>query len=77
MQNPNLDTEWNDVLRKHGIIPKKDNAITEDQLIGLMTDTIDQYEEKQKNAQSVEAYTNEQLNEAEDDIDENILFQIR
>ncbi|CEL52277.1 hypothetical protein RSOLAG1IB_00817 [Rhizoctonia solani AG-1 IB] len=23
MQNPNEDTEWNDILRKHGIIPER------------------------------------------------------
>ena len=26
MQNPNEDTEWNDVLRKKGIIPEKVNS---------------------------------------------------
>lgn len=28
MQNPNEDTEWNDVLRAKGILPPKDNELT-------------------------------------------------
>lgn len=34
MQNPNEDTEWNDVLRAKGILPPKEDAtITEDAVI--------------------------------------------
>lgn len=77
MQDQNLDTEWNDVLRKHGIIPKKEKEITEDQLISLMTDSIEKYEEKQKNGPNIESYTLDQLNEVEDDINDDILAKIR
>jgi len=27
LQNQNEDTEWNDVLRKHGIIPQKEKEV--------------------------------------------------
>ena len=35
MQNPNEDTQWNDVLRSKGILPPKQTeaAITEDALV--------------------------------------------
>ena len=42
MQDPNADTEWNDALRRHGILPekKKEAEITEDDLIKMVDDTI-------------------------------------
>lgn len=42
-QDPNEDTEWNDVLRRKGIIPekKKEQEITEDQIVNLLENTID------------------------------------
>ena len=38
MQDPNEDTEWNDVLRAKGIIPDKpkENEISEDKFESLM-----------------------------------------
>ena len=34
MQNPNEDTQWNDVLRAKGIIPAKEEAtISEDTVV--------------------------------------------
>ena len=43
-QDPNEDTEWNDILRAKGIIPekKKDAEITEDQIVQMMENTIDE-----------------------------------
>lgn len=42
-QDPNEDTEWNDILRRKGIIPeKKDKEITEDQIVDILESTIDQ-----------------------------------
>lgn len=43
-QDPNEDTEWNDVLRRKGIIPekKKEQEITEDQIVNLLENTIDE-----------------------------------
>ena len=42
MQDPNEDTEWNDVLRAKGIIPEKpkENEIGEDEIIAMMEKTI-------------------------------------
>ncbi len=38
MQNPNEDTQWNDVLRSKGILPPKQTeaAITEDALVQVV-----------------------------------------
>ena len=42
MQNPNEDTEWNDVLRKKGIIPQKEKEaeITEDQIQEMVDEVL-------------------------------------
>ena len=42
MQNPNEDTEWNDVLRAKGIIPEKpkEAEVTEEQLLAMVEQTI-------------------------------------
>ena len=44
MQNPNEDTEWNDVLRAKGILPPKpkEAEINEDDLVQMLEDTIKQ-----------------------------------
>jgi len=43
-QDPNEDTEWNDILRRKGIIPekKKEQEITEEQIVNLLENTIDE-----------------------------------
>ena len=42
MQDPNEDTEWNDVLRSKGIIPEKpkEKEISEDEIIAMMDKAI-------------------------------------
>ncbi len=42
IQNPNDDTEWNDVLRAKGIIPPKpvEKEITEDEIVKMLEGTI-------------------------------------
>ena len=49
MQNPNEDTEWNDVLRAKGILPAKpkEAEVTEEDLIAMVEKTI-----KQKSVQN-------------------------
>jgi hypothetical protein len=43
MQDPNEDTEWNDALRAKGIIPpKKEKEITEDQIVSMLEQTIEE-----------------------------------
>ena len=42
MQDPNEDTQWNDVLRAKGIIPEKpkEKEVNEDEIIAMMEKTI-------------------------------------
>jgi hypothetical protein len=43
MQDPNEDTEWNDVLRAKGILPPKEKKdITEDDIVSMLEQTIQQ-----------------------------------
>lgn len=74
MQNPNLDTEWNDALRRHGILPeKREVEITQDQIESVVDNVIKQRtEEKPLNVLSLD-----ELDEKEDDEDDAILQQIR
>jgi hypothetical protein len=42
-QDPNADTEWNDILRSKGILPpKEENGITEEDLVHMVEQTIDE-----------------------------------
>eukprot|EP00794_Sanderia_malayensis_P011781 gene11781-13001_t len=74
MQDPNADTEWNDALRKHGILPKKKEVeITEDQIENMIDDVVKQKTEgKQLHDMNLD-----ELAEMEDDEDDRILEQIR
>jgi hypothetical protein len=40
MQDPNEDTEWNDILRKKGIIPPKEKTVDEADVAAMMEATI-------------------------------------
>ncbi len=42
LQDPNADTEWNDVLRSKGIIPQKENEVSEDDIVQMLESTIQQ-----------------------------------
>jgi hypothetical protein len=43
IEDPNEDTEWNDALRAKGIIPpKKEKEITEDQIVSMLEQTIEE-----------------------------------
>jgi hypothetical protein len=67
MQDPNQDTEWNDVLRAKGIIPAKDTLeVTEQDLVNMVEAAIEQ---KSKGKDMSEMKLNE-LNELEDELDE-------
>lgn len=75
MQNPNEDTQWNDALRRHGILPEKEGEVTEDQLIDLLEETV-----QKKTGNVVKAYedmTLDELEELEDEEDERVLLQYR
>ena len=42
-QDPNADTEWNDVLRAKGILPpKEETELTEDDIVSMVENTIEQ-----------------------------------
>ena len=40
LQNPNEDTQWNDILRAKGIIPEKEATVTEDQIETMVDQAI-------------------------------------
>lgn len=67
MQDPNADTEWNDVLRQKGILPpKEEKEISEDDVINMVEQTI----EAKAKGKSFDDMTLDELNEKEDEIDE-------
>jgi hypothetical protein len=75
MQDPNEDTEWNDILRKKGIIgPKqKEPEITEEQIQAMIDDTIRQ----KMGGKLKEEMDLDELDELEDDEDEEMMRQLR
>ncbi|XP_072029678.1 phosducin-like protein 3 [Amphiura filiformis] len=73
MQDPNEDTEWNDILRAKGIIPPKEAEITEDDVVNMMEQTI----QEKSHGKAMENMNLDELDELEDDEDEEILAQYR
>ena len=75
MQDPNEDTEWNDVLRAKGIIPEKEKEpeITEEQVIAMMDKKIKEMSGKK----DLEDMNLDELDELEDEEDERVLEQYR
>lgn len=67
MQDPNADTEWNDILRKKGILPSKDN-------LNELEKEAEEEEEQRILQQSIvktyEDMTLEELEENEDEFNE-------
>ncbi|EFA00689.1 viral IAP-associated factor homolog [Tribolium castaneum] len=75
MQDPNEDTEWNDVLRSKGIIPpKKETEITEDQIVSMLEETIEQKTSTGKDFSKLDL---DELDELEDSEDEAVLLEYR
>jgi len=69
MQDPNADTEWNDALRKRGILPpKEETGITEEDIVNMVESTIDQ---KSNGIKNFEDMGIDELDDLEDDIDED------
>ena len=75
MQNPNEDTEWNDILRKKGILPPKEKEIeiTEDQIQAMVDETI----RKKMGGKLLEEMDLDELDEFEDEEDEKMMAEIR
>eukprot|EP00095_Tigriopus_kingsejongensis_P001835 maker-scaffold10_size831480-snap-gene-6.9 protein:Tk01835 transcript:maker-scaffold10_size831480-snap-gene-6.9-mRNA-1 annotation:"viral iap-associated factor homolog" len=75
MQDPNEDTEWNDILRQKGIIPEKpkEKEITEEDIVTMLEQTI----EKKANGKAMDEMNLDELDELEDEEEEKILDQYR
>lgn len=74
MQDIYEDTEWNDQLRKRGIIPQKEPEITEEDIIDIVEKTI---QDKQNREKYLEDKTLDELDELEDEEEERILMMMR
>ncbi|XP_043927026.1 phosducin-like protein 3 [Protopterus annectens] len=61
MQDPNADTEWNDILRKKGILPPKEKQKDEEEVQILQTQSV---------VKTYEDMTLEELRENEDEFSE-------
>jgi len=66
MQDPNEDTEWNDILRKHNIIPQKPKPAPVEDEIDLSAQ-----------GPNYEDMTLDELDELEDEEEEEIMLQYR
>lgn len=75
MQNPNEDTEWNDILRSKGILPPKEKEITEDEIVNMVEQTIK--EKQSKGEKSLDDCTLDELDELEDEEDERVILEYR
>ncbi|CAH2244877.1 viral IAP-associated factor homolog [Pararge aegeria] len=75
MQNPNEDTEWNDVLRSKGILPPKEKEISEDEIVNMIEQTI-QTKQQEKDKQLSELDL-DGLDELEDSEDEAVIEEYR
>ena len=72
MQNPNEDTQWNDALRKHGILPEAE--VTEEDLVDMVEQTV---KAKTSVVKDYEDMTLDELDAIEDEEDERVLLQYR
>ncbi|KAK2582815.1 hypothetical protein KPH14_008902 [Odynerus spinipes] len=77
MQDPNEDTEWNDILRRKGIIPEKtkEKEVTEDQILDIVENTIN--EKTGRTVNDLEKKTLDELDELEDEEDERVILEYR
>uniref|UniRef100_A0A6M2DJ77 Putative conserved phosducin-like protein n=1 Tax=Xenopsylla cheopis TaxID=163159 RepID=A0A6M2DJ77_XENCH len=75
MQDPNEDTEWNDVLRAKGIIPPKEKEITEETIVDMLEKTIES--KVNQNGKQLSELNLDELDELEDSEDEAVLLEYR
>lgn len=75
MQDPNEDTEWNDVLRAKGIIPPKEAEVTEDQIVDLVEQSVQQ--KANGGQKAMEDMDLDELDLLEDEEDERVLAEYR
>lgn len=76
MQDPNADTEWNDILRSKGILPPKEKEISEDEIISMVEQTVQQ-KQTESQGKSIGDMNLDELDELEDSEDEAVLLQYR
>ncbi|CAG8547501.1 13309_t:CDS:2 [Acaulospora colombiana] len=69
MDDPNADTEWNDILRAKGILPPKEGP-TEEEIFEELDQMI-----REKQDKHLEDKTLDELDELEDEEDERILLE--
>lgn len=74
MQSQHEDTEWNDALRKHGILPQKEKEVTEEEIINLVEQTV---QEKIVDGKKISELNLDELDELEDEEDERVLQEYR
>lgn len=63
--NHDEDTEWNDILRAKGVIPKKEGEISEETIIGMIDEAI-----AKRDAKNYEEKTVDELDELLDEDNE-------
>jgi len=77
MQDPNQDTEWNDVLRQKGIIPakSKEKEFTEDEIVSMVESAVQKH--AKGGAKDYADMTLEEIEALEDEEDEKVVRQYR
>lgn len=77
MQDPNEDTEWNDILRSKGILPAKpkEKEITEEDVVNLVESTVKERQTGGK--KGLDELSLNELDELEDEEDERVLLEYR
>ncbi|CAG8816653.1 26564_t:CDS:2, partial [Racocetra persica] len=71
MDDPNADTEWNDILRARGILPPKEGP-TEEEILEAMDQAVMEKQDKH-----LDDKTLDELDELEDEEDEHVLLEYR
>ena len=73
--HPNEDTEFNDVLRAHGILPPKPKEVevTEETIASL----VDQAIQERMTGKAAEDRSLDELEELEDELDERVFEEFR
>ncbi|KAG0165564.1 hypothetical protein DFQ28_008710 [Apophysomyces sp. BC1034] len=73
MDDPNADTEWNDILRARGILPPRDEQ-TKDEIDDLYTEAL---LARRQESESLDNKNLDELDELEDLEDDRILLEYR
>eukprot|EP00045_Choanoeca_perplexa_P002314 m.23895 g.23895 ORF g.23895 m.23895 type:complete len:238 (+) comp11445_c0_seq1:41-754(+) len=76
MDNPNEDTQWNDILRSKGILPPKEPEVTEDDLAAMVDEAAAKVL-RAADGRPLEDMSLGELDELEDEEEERILQEMR